>query len=63
MLSEMEDAEFDEWIAFDRIEPLDPAGAILAGLSSKSDKPAGGSSWQKQMATMRFMTELQKLRK
>lgn len=62
----MDDSSFDEWLAFDSIEPFDPAGTLLAGFSSKSNDTessgSSGSSWQKQMSTMRLLGELQKVK-
>jgi hypothetical protein len=38
--------QYLEWFAFDALEPLDPAGAILRGLTKS--KPRGPTSWQVQ---------------
>lgn len=47
---------FAEWEAFDQLEPLDPAGVILRGLSSGGNGAASESSksvgWQDAYAKM-----------
>jgi hypothetical protein len=40
--------QYEEWKAYDQLEPLDPAGIILDGLTKIGKKPS--VSWQVQKA-------------
>jgi hypothetical protein len=55
-MEEMDAASFCEWVAFDSIEPLDAAGAILQGLSSsgkgEDQAPPAGPAWMQQKVDM-----------
>jgi hypothetical protein len=43
-----------EWLAFDSIEPVNPAGAILQGLmgNPKSEPVAHAQTWEEQFTLM-----------
>lgn len=54
LLEEMDAGMFAEWIAFDSLEPIDAAGAILGGLSGP-EQPAPtqkAQTWEDQFALM-----------
>lgn len=54
----MDGASFAEWVAYDSLEPIDPAGTLLAGMSpskSSSTPPVPAAGWQKQMSFMKTM--------
>jgi hypothetical protein len=44
--------QYMEWQEFDLIEPINPAGMILFGLSGKKPGTKSGSSWQAQKAKL-----------
>lgn len=48
---------FAEWLAYNSLEPLDPAGALLAGFSGKKQEtvaapPHRAKTWQEMYALM-----------
>jgi hypothetical protein len=56
-MEEIDAATFAEWMAFDSIEPLDAAGAILkgfAGSSERAESPSAPASppWMQQKHNM-----------
>jgi hypothetical protein len=54
-LSEIPAAMFAEWQAYDSLEPIDPAGAILRGLSGGGKQEAAenpAQTWEDHYALM-----------
>ncbi len=60
MMEEMDARTFAEWAAFDSVEPLDPAGALLDGLAQRKpqepQRPRPAQTWQEQYAVMRELS-------